>query len=166
MLSCMCRCTTQSLLLLSTEDTAIWSVCAQSFCCVASCFHPWKSQPFIHDPRCLDLHSVWWEAPSSNSSATLKPARIVFFHPHEHTLFVSQLHIDMWCMHGFNTRVSGSYMYTLALVLFLTHIKAKKAQHGMLFIETNKVRERQLDWKAAEKSGLISNNEMYNVLCG
>lgn len=57
-------------------------------------------------------------------------------------------------------------MYTLALVLFLTHIKAKKAQHGMLFIETNKVRERQLDWKAAEKSGLISNNDMYNVLCG
>lgn len=35
----------------------------------------------------------------------------------------------------------------------------------MLSRQTNKVSERHLDQKVSERSGLISNNEMYNMLC-
>ena len=115
----VCWCVIQNFCCCPQKNTAMWSVCAQSSYCVASCFHPWKSPSFIHDPRCSHLHSVWWEAHSSNSGPTLKTAWMFF---HRNALSV------MYVQYGVNICITGSYMYTLALVLLfcLSHIKRQR----------------------------------------
>ena len=55
-------------------------------------------------------------------------------------------------------------MYTPALVSH-TEKGEGRAQRCMLSRQTDKVSERHSDQKASERSGLISNNEVYNMLC-
>lgn len=92
---------------LSTEKAQLRDPYVYRAPVVVPSFHPWKSPSFIHDPRCSDLHSVWWGAQRINGSPTLKGANFFFFLFHR----LSSSHTIAVRMVG----VSVLYMYTMAL---------------------------------------------------
>ena len=118
-------------LFLSTgkKNTAMWSVCAQSFCCVA--FIPGKVHPSSVIPD-VWISILFDGKPKAATAAPLSSQPQCFFP------FVSRLHIGVWCMDWVNMSQDHTCARWLQSCCSVSHTLIGKGRSALHAISTNK----------------------------